>query len=172
MDSVLNIRSEREEDWGAVREVLVSAFPTAEEADLVERLRENGNLHLSLVAEIDGDIVGHVAFSPVTIADNDQWLGAGLAPLAVRPDRQRAGIGSELTRDGLARCRKTGIPYVVLIGHPDYYPRFGFRPGADYHLSDEYGAGEAFMALELRDGWLAGKAGTVKYGPEFAAFSD
>jgi putative acetyltransferase len=97
--------------------------------------------------------------------------GLGLAPLAVTPDCQRQGIGGRLVRDGLAAAARSGAGFVVVLGHPGYYPRFGFRRAAAVGLSNEYGADEAFMVLELQPGSLPAGGGLVKYGVEFAAGS-
>jgi len=163
------IRTEDGSDIGAIRAVHVSAFPTASEAELVERLRETGNLCVSLVAELDSKIVGHVAFSPVTLEPAVSDVRAvGLAPVAVVPAHQRQGIGARLIEAGIAACREAEYTLVVVLGHPTYYPRFGFQPASRLGIGNEYGADEAFMAIELVPGMLAGYHGLARYGPEFA----
>jgi putative acetyltransferase len=168
---VFTIRSERGDDVAAIRAVHCAAFPTDDEARLVDRLRAAHHLKVSLVAEVDGVVVGHIAFSPVSVVGPiGRCQGLGLAPLAVRPPHQRCGVGSVLVREGLAKCRQEGAGFVVVLGHPGYYPRFGFRRASLAGLSNEYGADEAFMVLELEPGTiLAG--GLVKYGVEFAQWS-
>jgi putative acetyltransferase len=169
---IVSIRPELLNDAVAIRRILEAAFPTAAEARLVERLRESGNLRISLVAEVDGAIVGHIAFSPVAIEGvASEANGVGLAPLAVVPDHQRRGIGSRLIREGLAACQRAEYGYVVVLGHPEYYPRFGFTRADRRRLGNEYGADEAFMALELRNGGIPTRGGLVRYGPEFAEFA-
>lgn len=172
------VREERPEDAPGVRRVLERAFGQADEADLVDRIRQAGAATVSLVAlsgPADGgagpdDIIGHILFSPVTIGDRiPPSPTVGLAPMAVAPPHQRRGVGTALAEAGLAACRDGGIGLVVVLGHPDYYPRFGFRPAHLSGLSCEYDAApEAFMVLELEDGALEVCAGVVRYLPAFA----
>jgi putative acetyltransferase len=167
-----SIRPERPADSDAIRRVLEAAFPTAAEARLVQSLRDGVHLVLSLVAEEDEAIVGHVAFSPVRIdGEATEGIGLGLAPLAVLPDHQRRGIGGRLVREGLAGCRRAGYGFVVVLGGPAYYRRFGFDRADQRGLGNEYGADEAFMVLELRDGAIPERGGVVRFGPEFAEFA-
>lgn len=162
------IRLEKTEDVEAVRGVNEQAFETPSEADLVDRLRPRGKLVASLVA-VDGDrIVGHITFSLVSIAANPKLRGVGLGPMAVLPDVQRQGIGSELARAGLDRCRDLGYDFAVVVGHPEYYPRFGFVPASKYGITCIWEVPEGvFMALELRPQGLAGVIGLAIYEPEF-----
>ena len=162
------IRPEEAGDVAAIHAVHASAFPTDAEARLVDALRAAGRLSVSLVATDSGRIVGHVAFSPVSLAGAAS--GLGLAPLAVTPDRQRQGIGGRLVRQALAVAAASGAGFVVVLGHPGYYPRFGFRAAAEVGLGNEYGAHEAFMVLELRPRSLPADGGLVQYGAEFAAW--
>ena len=162
------IREETNYDIGVVRIVHESAFDTPAEADLVDLLRERGKATISLVAEIDGEIVGHILFSPVTIEPPQPgWNALGLAPVAVIPDRQGRGIGQALVDQGLARGRELGIDLVVVLGDPAYYARFGFQRAIDFGLGNEYQADEHFMVLELTPGTLEQFNGLVKYAPEF-----
>jgi len=163
------VRTERPDDIPAIRLLNDLAFGQPGEGLLVDALREAGQLTVSLVAEKAGEVVGHIAFSPVTLEGHPNAPGlAGLGPMAVRPDLQRRGIGSRLVRDGLAACSAAGLRAVVLLGHPEYYPRFGFVPASRFSLRCVYDApDEAFMALELRPGALAGLAGTLHYAPAF-----
>jgi putative acetyltransferase len=163
-----SVRPERPDDRAAVYRINESAFGRADEARLVERLRTRARPLLSLVAESGGAMAGHILFTPVTL-EGFTGLLLGLAPMAVAPDRQRRGIGSALVRAGLERCRDLEVGAVVVLGHPDYYPKFGFVPAARFALRCEYDApAEAFTALELRPGALAGASGTVRYHPAFA----
>lgn len=166
----IQVRPEHPADADAVRRVTRAAFGRPDEADLVDRLRQRAEGYLALVAVEAGEVVGHVAFSRVTVDPPGQALAAvGLAPMAVRPDRQRCGVGSALVRAGLAACREAGAEAVFVLGDPAYYPRFGFRPAADSEIGNEYGAPrEAFMALELVPGALDGVAGTARYDSVFA----
>jgi putative acetyltransferase len=164
------IRAEEQEDRAGVRAVNVSAFETALEANLVEALREDAKPLVSLVADDDGAIVGHIMFSPVSLSGHPALHIMGLAPMAVFPDRQRKGIGSALVRAGLEQCKRLGFGAVVVLGHPAYYPRFGFSPSARFGIRSEYDVPEdVFMAVELQAGFLRGASGTIKY---HAAFSN
>ena len=124
---------------------------------------------LSLVAVEDGRVVGHILFSPVTIESGERTFSAvGLAPMAVLPELQHRGVGSQLVKAGLDECRKAGCERVVVLGHPEYYPRFGFVPASRYGIGCEYDVpDEVFMALELREGVLLDCHGIAKYQPEF-----
>jgi putative acetyltransferase len=164
------IRAETTDDYAAVREVNEQAFARAGEADLVDALRKSERPFISLVAEIEGRIVGHIFFSEVSIESNDSSFTAlGLAPMAVLPEFQNQGIGSQLVRTGLEECLQRRHDIVVVLGHPEYYPRFGFIPARRKGLSCEYDVpDEVFMVAELREGALAERTGVVKYGPEFS----
>jgi putative acetyltransferase len=163
------IRPEQPGDVAAVHAVHAAAFPTDEEARIVDALRGADQLSISLVAEDGGRVVGHIAFSPVTLTGATR--GLGLAPVAVVPEYQRRGIGGQLIREGLAAAARSGAAFVVVLGHPDYYPRFGFRRAGPLGLDNEYGADEAFMVLELQPGSLPAGGGLVRYRAEFAACS-
>ena len=163
------VRREESKDFARVFELNSQAFEGDTEARLVEALRKNPEC-ISLVAEIDGQVVGHIAFSPLTLND-EATAYLGLAPMAVIPDRQRTGLGSALIKEGIARAAASGIEAIFVLGHPSYYPKFGFEPAKRSGFACEYpDADDAFMALELRPGSLAGKSGLIKYGPEFAMF--
>ena len=128
--------------------------------------------YLSLVATIDERVVGHILFTPVTIEPPVECRIAGLAPMAVRPAHQRAGIGGQLIRAGLEECRRRGYSAVVVLGHPEYYPRFGFAPAHTFDLTCEFPSPpEAFMAMELEAGALRTIRGVVRYQPQFAEVS-
>lgn len=162
------IRAEEQADRAAVRAVNVSAFETALEANLVDALRDQAEPLVSLVAEDDGVIVGHIMFSPVSLSGHPALHIMGLAPMAVSPARQRKGIGRALVRAGLERCTRLGIGAVVVLGHPAYYRRFGFSPSARFGVSCEYDvAEEVFMVLELHAGFLDGASGSIKYHAAF-----
>jgi putative acetyltransferase len=150
-----------------------AAFPIDAEARLVDRLRANDRAKVSLVAEIDGLVVAHILFSPVSIGQNPEFSGGlGLAPVAVLPAWQRKGIGSRLIHEGIAECRQKGFRFIVLLGHAAYYPRFGFQKASLFRLDNEYGAQDEFMVLELQPGSLPAEGGLVKYGPEFSEFNN
>ena len=165
----LKIRTETEADQDAVYAINTAAFDTPAEADLVDALREQAHPIVSLVAEDNGQVVGHILFSPVTLSGHPTLNAMGLAPMAVTPDRQRNGIGTALVQSGLEQCKQLGIQAVVVLGHPDYYPRFGFVPSTIFRINSEYDVPEeVFMAIELQPGALNGKSGTVKYHPAFS----
>jgi putative acetyltransferase len=160
------VRPERASDVDAIRAVNDAAFGGAAEGRLVDALRESGKLVVSLVAEADGEVVGHIGFSPVTSAAAAR--GFGLAPLAVRPGAQRRGIGGKLVVEGLAAVARSGAEFVVVLGDPRYYGRFGFGPAGRRGLADEFRGGDAFQVLELRPGAIPPGVGLVRYAPEFA----
>lgn len=165
------IRPEGDGDAAAVRRVHLTAFPTAAEADLVERLRASGKAVVALVA-LDGDsIVGHIVFSPVALEPLAGTVGLGLAPVAVLPDHEKHGVGRRLIQNGLAECHRWGAGFVVVIGDPPYYSRFGFEPAEKYGLRSEYETGDAFMVFKLESGALPPPGTLVKYAPEFSALS-
>ena len=164
------IRTEQRSEFESVRAIHNAAFPTTAEADLVDTLRTNDNLLVSLVVSEDSQLVGHVAFSPVSIADST-LVGAGLAPVAVLPSHQGRGYGGRLIQAGLDTCRNAGIDYVVVLGDPDYYKRFGFATATASGLENEYGAGGEFMVVELTEQCLSNTSGLVRYGEEFRVLS-
>ena len=164
-----SIRYESTQDYPAIRRINELAFEGNAEADLVEALRARDVPLISLVAEQDNQVVGHILFSHVTIqSEAESFTAAGLGPMAVLPEWQGRGIGSQLVRVGLEECRRAGYQAVMVLGHPWFYPRFGFRPSVGWGIRWEHEApAEAFMALELLPGALAGCSGVVKYLPEF-----
>jgi putative acetyltransferase len=164
----MNVREERPEDRATVRAVNLSAFDTAAEANLVDALRDQARPVISLVAEAGARVIGHIMFSPVTMDGHAELRLMGLAPMAVSPEHQNMGVGSALVRAGLQHCGELGFGAVVVLGHPAYYPRFGFQPSAPFGITSEYDApAEAFMVLELQPGYLRGATGTVRYHPAF-----
>lgn len=164
----MTIRPEQNDDREAIWSVNRAAFETDAEADLVDALRQGGFVEISLVAEVDGEIVGHVLFSRLPIITEAGIVDAvSLAPMAVLPGRQRQGIGSRLVKAGLQACRERGHRIVVVLGHPEYYRRFGFSADLARPLESPFGGGDAWMALELVPGALAGVQGRVEYPPPF-----
>lgn len=162
------IRNERPEDAAAIRHVLERAFRGSNEANLVELLRKANKALISLVAIRDGQLVGHILFSPVTTAPaRAGFNGVGLAPVGILPEFQKKGIGSRLIHEGLEECKRAGYDIVVVLGDPHFYSRFGFSRASDYRLGNEYDTEVHFMAIELTEGALAEVSGVVKYQPEF-----
>jgi putative acetyltransferase len=165
---MITIRAETAGDIPAVRRVNELAFGQPDEADLVDALRAAAHPHISLVAAAEGYVAGHIFFSPVTLEGQGSTPTAlGLAPMAISPEYQRRGIGSRLVREGLKECRRIGCDVVVVLGHPGYYPRFGFVPASRRGLRCEYPVpDEVFMVFELKPDALPGP-GLVRYRPEF-----
>ena len=164
------IRPETAEDFASVRRVNESAFGRPGEADLVDALRKTARPYVSLVAEEDGQICGHIFFSPVTIEPDVPERAAtaalALGPMAVLPESQRSGIGSRLVEEGLKECLRLGFRLVFVLGHPDYYPRFGFVPASLKKFKCVYDVpDEVFMVLELSPGAPSGRSGLVRYRP-------
>lgn len=164
------IRPELPADHSAIRRIHERAFPTPAEADLVDALRYSGRLAISLVAIAGETVVGHAALSPVTLADST-ICGLGLAPVAVLPEFERQGIATALINAAVESCRHGNCDFVVVLGSPLFYGRCGFAAASGWNLVDEYHGGEAFQAIELSSGALAGRSGLVKYAPEFAVFA-
>lgn len=168
---IVMIRAEQTEDLGAIHDVNRLAFGQEEEALLVQRIRESPGFipDLSLVAIKDEKVAGHILFSRIHIeAPQGDVEVLSLASMAVRPEFQNSGIGSNLVREGLKRCRDLGHTIVVVIGHPEYYPRFRFVQAKQKNLDAPFPVpDEAFMVCELVPDALVGIKGRVKYPPEF-----
>jgi putative acetyltransferase len=160
------VRVEEITDFDAVRQVNRLAFGSDTEGRIVDRIRKNANPVLSLVADEDG-IVGHLLLSPVSRSPEDPNLIMALGPMAVIPARQRQGIGSALVVAGLDACRRTGAGGVVVIGHPEFYPRFGFRPASEFRLTCEFEVPpNVFMAIEFKEHVLQGAM--IRFHPAFS----
>ena len=167
----VRIRPEAASDIDAIRRVNEAAFGQPGEARLVDALRERATPFLSFVAEDGGAIVGHICFTPVTVQGTGEAIILGLAPMAVLPERQNQGIGTQLVEAGLDACRRAGYGAVVVLGHPEYYPRFGFEPAAPKGLRSEYDVpDEVFMLLELVPGAATELEGTARYHRAFRDF--
>jgi putative acetyltransferase len=164
------IRAEASGDYRAVHAIMLEAFKSDAEAKLVAALRLEADPLIALVAEEDNTIIGHLTMSPVVLPNQHGYRLMGLAPMAVTTRRRGEGIGSGLVHAGLDQCRQLEYGAVVVLGHPGYYPRFGFIPARKFGLACEYDVpDEAFMALELQAGYLANAWGTVRYHPAFQA---
>jgi putative acetyltransferase len=168
---MINILPETREVYTIIHEINVLAFGRENEAWLVDNLRKSRSFHrqLSLVAIKKGRVVGHILFSPIVIKTERRAVPAlALAPMAVHPEFQNQGIGSELVRQGLEGCRASGHKIVVVVGHPTYYPRFGFVPARPKGLEAPFPVpDEAFMVVKLVPGSLEGVCGMVNYPAEF-----
>jgi len=163
------IREEQPSDMEIIWKVNVEAFETEAEANLVNSLRDSGCTFISLVAETDNKVVGHILFTPVELSGNKNKLKIiGLAPMAVLSQYQNKGLGSKLVETGLERCKSLGYDAVVVLGHPTYYPKFGFVPSVKYGIKSEYDVpDEAFMILELTPGSLKHHEGVIRYHEAF-----
>ncbi len=168
----IEIRAEQPEDVEATRVVNDRAFGRGEESSLIDALRASGDELPSLVAIADGQVVGHVLFSPATIErpDGSHVAGMSLSTMAVLPERQRQGIGEALVQAGLAGIRQTSCPFVIVLGHPAYYPRFGFEPAVRRGVRCKWDAPDAFMLLVLDEPAMSGVSGLAHYHPAFDAF--
>jgi putative acetyltransferase len=163
------IQHESPQQYQAVQEILLACFERETEGKLVAALRENGKVIFSLVAIQNDEVIGHVLFTPITTSPPSEAKGLGLAPLAVRPQDQRQGIGKQLVLEGLRLCGELGYEYVVLLGDPKYYQRFGFRKASSFEIQNEYGEDEPFMLIKLANCDIQKRL--VKYCLEFSLFS-
>lgn len=164
------IREEEPPDIPAIRTINELAFGQQQEADIVEALRRSCDDLVSLVAALDGRPVGHILFSPVEIeSPQGQITGYGLGPLAVLPKYQRRGIGSQLVQSGLKVVKGLANPFVIVLGHPDYYPRFGFERASTHAIQSQWAEvpDEAFMVLVLDETAMQGLTGIARYRSEF-----
>jgi putative acetyltransferase len=168
---LISVREERPKDIAKIRLVNIEAFGRPQEANLIEMLRTNGGILLSLLATNEDQIVGHILYSAVTVGSGERKIiGAGLGPMAVLPEYQRRGIGTKLIEFGTTRLKQSGCPFIVVLGHADYYPRFGFRPASDYGLKCEWSVPDnAFMALALNESKIRDLSGLAKYRAEFSS---
>ena len=163
---LIDIREERGNDLAAIRDVNKRAFDQDQEANIVDALRLDGAALLSLVATIDGQVVGHVMYSPATVGD---VTGAALGPMAVLPQYQRQGIGSKLVEAGNQRLTDAETPFIIVLGHADYYPRFGFKRASTLAMKCEWDVpDEVVMLLILDHTKMQGVSGLVKYRHEFS----
>jgi putative acetyltransferase len=165
----IEIREERAGDIAAIRDVNRRAFARNQEANIVDALRSNGASLLSLVAVVDGRVVGHIIYSPASV---NGVTGAALGPMAVDPDHQRLGIGSRLVEAGTAKLAASGSPFVIVVGHAGFYPRFGFTRGAALGITCEWEVpDDAFMVLVLDRERMQSVSGPAVYRHEFSTVS-
>lgn len=163
------IRHEKPEDIPLISSVHEQAFKRDAEARLADKLRQACADHLSLVADDNGTIAGHILFTPVLIKNDKVIQGMGLAPMAVLPSQQRRGIGTLLIKSGLQILQDKGCPFVIVLGYPDYYPRFGFQPASRFNIKSQWEGvpDEAFMVLVLDDKVLRNVSGIAMFRDEF-----
>jgi putative acetyltransferase len=163
----VSITTETDADAAAISELVTGVFRNRAEARLIERLREEGRLVVSLIAVADDQIVANIVFSHLPIVTENRTIeAAALAPLAVHRDYQRSGIGSALVKEGLRACKRRGKDAVIVLGDPDYYTRFGFSRDLAAGIASKY-SGPGFMALELTPGAIRHTKGTVTYPSAF-----
>ena len=166
----IEIREECHDDIAAVRDLNRQAFGQDQESNIVDVLRANEAALLSLVATVDDRVVGHIMYSPAVVGDN--ITGAALGPMAVLPEYQRQRIGSKLIKAGNRKLKDAGCPFIVVVGHADYYPRFGFRPASKYRIKCEWDVPDnAFMLLVLDQAKMESVSGLAKYRHEFSSIS-
>ena len=166
----MKIRQEQRSDHKEVYEINKQAFNQENESKLIEKIREGENFvpELSLVAELNGEIVGHILFSKIKIIGEDEYESLALAPMAVAPEHQKQGIGGALVKTGLETAKNLGFESVILVGHSDYYPRFGFKRASIWGIKCPFEVpDEAFMAIELVEDSLKNKKGYVQFPKEF-----
>ena len=166
----IEIREECHDDIAAVRDLNRQAFGQDQESNIVDVLRANEAALLSLVATVDDRVVGHIMYSPAVVGDN--ITGAALGPMAVLPEYQRQRIGSKLIKAGNRKLKDAGCPFIVVVGHADYYPRFEFRPASKYRIKCEWDVPDnAFMLLVLDQAKMESVSGLAKYRHEFSSIS-
>lgn len=170
------IRKETNEDFNETELVVKKAFENAEYSDqsehlLVDKLRKSDAFitELSLVAEVNHEIVGHSLLTKLKIKNSDkEYESLALAPVSILPEYQKQGLGSQLIEESLKIARELGYTSVIVLGHHEYYPKFGFKPASAYGIKAPFEVpNESFMAVELRDGSLENVRGTVVYPPAF-----
>jgi putative acetyltransferase len=160
------VREEQPDDIPSIREVNQRAFGQDQEANIVDALRANGAALLSLVATVEGRVVGHIMYSPLRV---DDLIGAALGPMAILPEYQRRGVGTSLVEAGNRQLSQQGLPFIVVVGHPEFYPRFGFTPASRRHISSEWSLpDEVFMILVLDEARMSGVTGVARYRDEFS----
>jgi putative acetyltransferase len=165
----IGIRDERANDIPAIREVNRRAFGSDHEGNIVDALRANRAVSLSLVAAVNDAVVGHILYSPAVVGGVE---GAALGPMAVLPEHQRQGIGSQLVATGNKRLRIAGCPFVIVIGHSGFYPRFGFTPAHRLGITCEWDVpSDAFMVLVMDSQKAGALRGLAEYRPEFSTAS-
>ena len=164
---LIEIRDERPDDIATVREVNRRAFGQEQESNIVDALRTNGGVLLSLVAIMDDRAIGHIIYSPVSVGD--MVKGAALGPMAVLPEHQRQGIGSKLVEAGNRKMKDAGYPFIIVVGHAEYYPRFGFRPASQYGIKCEWDLPDDVFLVRILDlAKMQGVYGLAKYRDEFS----
>ena len=167
---LIEIREERPDDVAAVRDLNRRAFGQDQEGNIVDALRANGAALLSLVATLNDRVVGHIMYSPLSIGGS--VTGAALGPMAVFTEHQRQGIGTKLVKVGNQKLKDAGYPFIIVVGHADYYPRFGFRPASEHGITCEWDLpDDVFMLLVLDQAKMESVSGLATYRHEFSSVS-
>jgi len=167
---LIEIREECADDVAAVHHLNRRVFGQDQESNIVDALRANGAALLSLVATVDDRVVGHIMYSPVSVGGDVN--GAALGPMAVLPEHQRQGIWSKLLETGNRKLKDAGCPCIIVVGHADYYPRFGFRPASTHGIKCEWDIpDDVFMLLVLDQAKMEGVSGLARYRHEFSSVS-
>jgi putative acetyltransferase len=165
---LVEIREERPDDVAAIRDLNRRAFGQDQESNIVDALRSNGATVLSLLATLNSRVVGHIMYSSLSIGG--EITGAALGPMAVLPEYQRQSIGSKLVEAGNLKLKDAGYPFIIVVGHANYYSRFGFRPASAYGIRCEWEVpDDVFMLLVLDDAKMQGVSGLAKYRHEFSS---
>jgi putative acetyltransferase len=168
---MIKIRTETDKDIAAIRHINEAAFGGREEADIVDKVRALPSTKLSLVAvDDDGQLLGHILFSPATLSgDKGQLEGMALAPMAVLPEHQNRGIGSQLVKAGIEMLRAEACPFIIVLGHAHYYPRFGFERASQHNIRSQWAGvpDDAFMILVLEADKLPPQGGVARYCSAF-----
>lgn len=164
--NVIEIRPEQPVDIPAIRDVNQRAFGQDQEGHIVDALRANGAAVLSLIAAVDGRVVGHIMYSPLLVGGVQ---GAALGPMAVLPEHQHRGVGTSLVEAGNLQLRHDGCVFIAVLGHATFYLRFGFRPASSYGITCEWNVpDDVFMMLVLDEPKMSGVVGMAKYRTEFS----
>lgn len=164
------IREESKNDLIAIKQINDKAFGQPEEGKVIDKLRESDSQVLSLVAEIDNNIVGHIFYSTAVLKGNNERIaGMGLAPMAVLPEYQNQGIGKLLINESLNIIKKKPVPFIIVLGHEDYYPKFGFEVASKYNIKCQWDGvpNEAFMIMILDKEKMSNVHGVAKYRDEW-----
>jgi putative acetyltransferase len=167
---LIEIREERPSDLAAIRVINRRAFGQEQEGNIIDALRFNGAALVSLVATLNGRPIGHIIYSPASVGG--VMTGAALGPMAVLPEYQRQGAGSKLVEAGNRKIKELGYPFIIVLGHPAYYPRFGFEPARNHGIHCEWDVpDDVFMVMVLDQEKMQGVAGLAKYRHEFSSVS-
>ncbi len=167
---MITIRVENKDDLITIKEINNKAFGQPEEGNIIDKIRASGSQILSLVAEIDQKIVGHIFYSEAEIEhDNERIIGMGLAPMAVLPEYQKQGVGKKLINESISILKKKPIAFIIVLGHEDYYPKFGFDKASKYGISCQWDGvpDEAFMIMILDKEKMENVHGVARYRDEW-----